>query len=328
MKKVPISLIIDDPAPVISVFHEHVIPPITGDGRPLIPTYPNSMLSDFCDIVEKWGMKGKFSIVPMPGNKGDISIGLEGVDQHEVEEWLSIVKKRLIPAFSIGPEMLTHHKTIDIETGLDLDIREDEWASTQDRTTLTPYIARALSILSDVGIDSIGVTSPWKFGIQVEEEYVQAISRAVKDVSKSEVSWYFLRGLRDVPNAKPWIALEEDGRTVVSIPPTTWDVTAATIDSTDTSDEFVNQLADKLISLDGKSGQIIRVLQTGGYPILIAHWQCLASNGLYTGLRVLDEVGRRINLHLSDRVEWMSYEEIMHMVIANKSDYPAPRFDT
>ncbi len=66
---------------------------------------------------------------------------------------------------------------------------------------------------------------------------------------------------------------------------------------------------------DGREGEIIRVLDTNGWPILITHWQSLISNGLGTGLRALDEVGRRIGAHLSDRVEWMNFEEIMHYTI-------------
>ena len=322
MKKIPISLIIDDPAPVISVYHEHAKSRTTKDGRPLIPTFPTTMLLDFCDIIERHGMKGKFSVVPMPGNKGDIVRGLDGVDQRVVDEWLDIVKRRVIPAFTVGPEVLTHHKAVDLATGRALDIRENEWSFLQDRTTLTPYIACALSILREVGIEAIGLTSPWDFGIKVEDEYVHAISRAVKEVNNSDVAWYFLRARRDVPDAKPWVALEEDGRTLVSIPATTRDVIWQTIDSTDTSTEYVNGIADALITADGRNGEILRVLETGGYPILITHWQSLASNGLYTGLRVLDEVGRRVNLHLSDRVEWMSFEEILHMVLADPQAYP------
>lgn len=324
MKKVPISLIIDDPAPVISVYHEHAKSRTTKDGRPLIPTFPNQMLFDFCDIIERHGIKGKFSVVPMPGNKGDIVRGLEGVDQREVDEWLDTVKARVTPAFTLGPEVLTHHKAVDLATGAALDIRENEWSFLQDRTTLTPYIARALSILREAGIEAIGLTSPWDFGIKVEEEYAHAISRAVKDVNGSDVAWYFLRARRDVPNARPWVALEEDGRTLVSIPATTRDVIWQTIDSTDTSEEYVRRIADALITDDGTDGQILRVLETDGYPILVTHWQSLASNGLFTGLRVLDEVGRRINQFLSDRVEWMSFEQIMHMVVADRAAYPMP----
>ncbi|MBQ5791252.1 MAG: hypothetical protein IIW19_00905, partial [Clostridia bacterium] len=80
------------------------------------------------------------------------------------------------------------------------------------------------------------------------------------------------------------------------------------------------------ITADGKSGDVVDVLETGGYPILISHWQSLMSNGLGTGLKIMEEVGRRIKLHLSDRVEWMSFEQIMELVIADKAAYPKPVF--
>lgn len=81
-----------------------------------------------------------------------------------------------------------------------------------------------------------------------------------------------------------------------------------------------------LITADGKDGQIIRVLETGGWPILISHWQSLMSNGLDTGLRILDEVGRRIGEHLSDRVEWKGFAGIMEMVAADPDSCPKPCF--
>ena len=31
--------------------------PVTADGRPLIPTYPNEALYEFCDIIEKYGIR-------------------------------------------------------------------------------------------------------------------------------------------------------------------------------------------------------------------------------------------------------------------------------
>lgn len=324
--KFPISLIIDDPAPVISVYREHVSNPFTKDGRPLVPTYSNDLLYAFCDVIERHGIKGKYSVVPMPANKGDILNGLEGVDDAEIKEWLDVVRARVATRFSIGPEILSHHKAVDLKTGQPLDMSEKVWAMSQDRTTLTPYIAKALSILKKAGFDAFGVTSPWDFGITVEDEYVAAISQAVYDVTGKTNSWYFLRALRNRDNAKPWVAYDEGGRTVVSIPATTTDVIWQTIDTTETSDEFVKSIADMLISEDGKSGEVIRVIQGGGYPILVTHWQSLMSNGLGTGIRVLDEVARRINLNLKDVVVWQSFEEIMNLVISDKSSYPKPEF--
>ena len=154
MKKVPISLIVDDPAPIISVFYEHASNRTMEDGRALVPTYSNELLFHFCDIIERHGIKGKFSVVPMPGNKGDIINGIEGVDNAALTEWLNTVKARVAPRFAIGPEMLSHNKAVDLATGAALSMKEDEFAATQDRHSLTPYIAKALSLLKAAGFDA------------------------------------------------------------------------------------------------------------------------------------------------------------------------------
>lgn len=328
MNKVPISIIIDDPAPVISVYYEHHTPRFTKDGRPLLQFVPNEFLHTFCDIVERHDIKGKFSVVPMPGNKGDILNGLEGTEQSQVEEWLNAVKEKLIPNFSVGPEMLTHNLAVNLETGEALSVKEDDWATEQDRTTLTPYIAHGVSILKKAGFDVCGLTSPWQFGITVEQEYTHSISKAIYDVTGNKNAWFFLRGLRNTPNAKPWVELEEEGRCLVSIPATTFDRFWQTIDCPRTDDTYISEIADILITADGTSGEIIDVLETNGYPILVTHWQSLVSNGLGTGLKILDEVAKRINQHLQNRVTWMSAEEIMNLVVQNKENYPKPKFES
>lgn len=277
-------------------------------------------------FVHRRGIKGKFSIVPMPGNRGDIVSGLDGIPDYELGEWLDAARQCIAPCFSICPEMLTHNRAVDLTTGAWMDMNEAEFAATQDRKTLTPYIATALTLLKQAGFDTCGVTSPWKFGIEVEAEYEAAISQAVFDVTGKKAAWFFLRGIREKPNAKPWVAYEEEGRTLVAIPATTYDALWQTISSTDTSEEYVSKVADELITEDGKEGEIVRVLETGGFPIPVTHWQSLMSNGLDTGIRILDEVAGRINRLLSDRVEWMSFEEIMHLVVANKKQYPRPQF--
>lgn len=335
--KTPISLIIDDPTPVISSLYEsgksgttsyeHVRRSQTKDGRPLLHYYPNSLLFKFCDVIEKYGIKGKFSVIPMPGNKGDIINGIEGVSKSDLDEWISTVKAHVADKFSIGPEMLTHNLAVDLETGEALSVSEMEWSRTQTKETLTPYIGKALSILKDAGFDSFGVTSPWKFGIDVESEYEAAVSQAVYDVTGKKESWLFLRGLRNTKNAKPWVAYDTNGRVLVAIPATTHDVLWQTMDTLDSSEGYASSIADMLITEDGKQGEIINVLETGGYPILVTHWQSLMSNGLATGIRALEIVAERVKANLADRVEWMSFEEIMKLVISNKAEYPRPKFD-
>ena len=319
--KIPISLIIDDPAPIISVYYEHAYRRVTADGRPLVPTYSNDLLFKFCDIIEKHGIKGKFSIVPLPGNKGDIVNGLEGVSKEDLDEWLDTVKTRVLKNFTPCPEMLTHSSAVDLATGESLPMNEESFASTQTRETLTPYIAKALSLHKQAGINSIGVTSPWNFGMDIEDEYRAAVSKAVYEVTGSKVGWYFLHIFTRAQGVKPWIALEEDGRTLVTIPSTASDSIWETISSTDTSDEYVSRIADEFITADGKGGSLIRSYENGNYLVFHTHWQSLMSNGLGTGLRVLDEVARRINENLGDKVCWMSFEEIVDLVMSDKDSY-------
>ena len=88
MKKTPISIIIDDSTALCYVYYYHMPMPITKDGRPFPTFVPNSFMKRFCDIVEKRGVKGKFSIVPEPAGKGDVVRGI-GEQRQVVEGFLS-----------------------------------------------------------------------------------------------------------------------------------------------------------------------------------------------------------------------------------------------
>ena len=324
--KIPISLIIDDPAPRVFVFYEHAPKRTTEDGRPLLDAVPNRFLYDFCEVMERRGLRGKFSVVPMPGGRGDIVHGIPGFPDSEIREWLDVVRDRVSKHFSICPEMLTHAQAVDLENGGFFDVNEKFWARDKDASVLTPYIAKALSLLKEAGLEATGVTSPWDFGIEVEEEYVKAISAAFEEVYGLRDCWYFLRSLHGMKNALPWVALRENGRSVVSFPATASDHFWQTMNTTDTSPAYISKIADCLLTEDGTAGEIVRIMEDGGWPILIAHWQSLFSNGLGTGLKALDEVARRIDINLSDRVEWLSAEEIMHRVLEDPDRFPKPVF--
>lgn len=324
--KVPISLMIDDPSPMLSVYYTHHKTGFTDDGREIIRDFPNSFLFDFCDIVEKYGIKGKFSVVPMPGNCGDIINGIDGVDFDEMKIWLDTVKKRIVPNFSICPEMLTHNEAIDLETGKSTGINEKLWSNMQDHTTLTPYIEKALSVLKEAGFDVCGVWSPWFFANEVEGEYVVAISRAIYNVYGKKNAWYFLHSLPDEKNVKPWIAYEEEGRNLVSIPVTVPDILWQTIHTAQDDEKYVVSVADMYITADGKRGKIVEVLEKGSYPIMLTHWQSLASNGLYTGLKVLDKIAQRVSDNLSDKVQLTKTEDLMNYVINNRDDFGKQKY--
>lgn len=318
MSKMPISLIIDDPAPRVFVFYEHRTSDYTQDGRPLVNEVPNSFMAEFCDVVEKYGIKGKFSIVPMPGGRGDIVNGIPGFPKAEIEEWLDMARTRLAPYFSFCPEILTHAQAVDLSTGELLAMNEEEWSKTQTVETLTPYIAKSFQLLKDAGIEATGVTSPWRFGIDVEDAYAESIGRAYEQVYGGKDCWYFLHCLWDEYVRKPWIAYEGEGRSVVTIPATMDDHIWQTMDTTECSEEYVSRIADELITEDGTKGAVISAMEHGAYPILITHWQSLFSNGLGTGLKVLETVAQRINNTLAEKVEWKSFAEIKELVLKER----------
>jgi hypothetical protein len=320
----PITLLVDDGCPLIHVlrFHwedVHHKPPYTEDGRLLLDIIPNEFLDRFCDVVEAHDIAGKFSIVPAPAGRGDIISGVEGFDPSITRQWLDTMKRRLSKRFDFCPEGITHNLAVNLETGEYFDEGESTWSQKQDRAMLTPYLTKELEYLKAAGIDATGVTSPWVFGIQVEDEYIVSMVAAQKAVYNRKFSWYFLHMLHNKPESKPWVAYQEGDATLASIPSTVNDFWWRTIDSPRTDQEFIDSVADLIITKDGRGGKVREVLDAGGWPILLTHWQSLFSNGLESGLEVLDEVGRRVNAALADEVEWKTCMELAELTVAGRS---------
>jgi hypothetical protein len=327
---VPITLLVDDPCPIVHVYREHTVnvhhrTPVTRDGRPLERWVPNEFLDRFCDVVDAQGMAGKFSVVPAPGGKGDVVRGIaleDGFDAAVTRDWLDTARRRLSARFDFCPEMITHDLAVDLATGQLLDVGENEWSQTQDRTALTPYVTRALDLLRQAGIDCTGVTSPWVFGRSVEGEYQAAIIAAQRAVYGRDVSWYFLHMLQDRPATRPWVAVADGPVRLVAVASTVADVWWATIDSPRTDAEWIAAIADEVLTPDGRGGAVRRVLDAGGWPVLLTHWQSLYSNGLETGLRALGEVGRRIRTALGDTVAWSTCSELTQRTLAADAGRP------
>ncbi len=312
MNKIPISIIIDDPAPLVHIYREHRAGgPVLPNGEALLPEIPTDFLERFCDTVEEFGICGKFSIVPMPGCRGDIVNGIEGYDIQEVRRWLDIARKRLTPYFDFCPEILTHHKALDLETGTFLSENEEQWASHQNRASLAAYISKALELMKEADVVPTGVTSPWCFGADVEEDYVAAICDAFYGVLGKKKSWYFLHKDTVNPNVRPFVKFREGDRCVVTVVRTVDDHLWQTISCQRWDEAYIESIADAYITKDGTAGQIIEALARNSYPILCTHWQALFSNGRETGLKILREVGRRVQEHYGDKIQWQSFSYLM-----------------
>jgi hypothetical protein len=314
-ERAPLTLLVDDSCPQLHIYREHLVAvdrraPITHDGRELLDLIPNAFLDRFCDVAERWGIAGKFSIVPAPAGRGDIVRGIDGHDPASAHAWLATVRARLTARFDITPEMLTHSLAIDLERGQPVDQGEAEWSQSQSRTTLTPYLTRSLELLAQAGVDATGFTSPWNFGTRVEAEYLAAMAEAQRHVYGRRATWYFLHIWHRYPASRPYLAFAQGDTTIVSIPSTVDDWLWATIDSPRSDRAWVESIADSMLTADGRSGAIREVLDAGGWPVIMTHWQSLFSNGLETGLAALDLLGERVAASLADEVVWATCSEL------------------
>ena len=123
-------------------------------------------------------------------------------------------------------------------------------------------------------------------------------------------------GVHRYPGTRPYLAYVSGGTALVSINSTIDDFFWATINSPRTDRAYIEALTDQMLTADGQGGAIRTVLDAGGWPILMNHWQSFFSNGLETGLAVLDLLGERISATLADEVEWLSCLEIAQRTYA------------
>jgi len=316
--QVPVSLLVDDPAPCVNPYYYHRKlrqpegEPALASGEAVVRSIPVSFLQRFVEVVEGSGIRGKFSVLPVPCNLGFIGRGIAGYPAAECREWVGTVRERLSPWMDFSPEVITHLYAVDLDTLQPLAEDEHTWSQHQDEETLTRYLARALHLLAEAGIDATGVTSPWMFGERVEGAYAKAIGNAQKQVHGRRLTWYFLRSDTLSPQVPPVVSTGdlEAGEAVVHVRPAAGDVYWQTQDTLETGPDYVAAVADGLISRDLAHGRIPGLVTAGSGVVLLTHWQSLYSQGRATGLQALAETARRIAEAYGPRLAWRSCSEL------------------
>jgi hypothetical protein len=288
-------------------------------GEIMPATIPLELLERFADVAEKWGVRGKFSIIPCPAGLGSITTGWPGADSGEISRWLAIVRKRLVPAFDISPELLTHTRALDVQTGRLLPESEHGWSQHQDEKALTAYITRSLEILRAASFDATGVTSPCDFGVKVEAAYSRAVLNAQRAVYGRRLSWYFLHIDQDIPGKQSCVAVREGDHTVVSIVAKGGDCFWQTMETQETGNSYVNAVADELLTASGDDGHLAALRAAKVPVVMLAHWQSLYSNGRYTGIRAFERVCERVAARWVGKAEWISCAAFAKTVADNQS---------
>ncbi len=112
------------------------------------------------------------------------------------------------------------------------------------------------------------------------------------------------------------VALREDDGWLVSIVSQGDDHAWQTMDTFETGDDYVGSIADLWLTADGRGGRLAELFDAGTPVVFHTHWQSLYSNGRRTGLRVLDEVGRRVADAWGADAEWTKCSDLAEMVAA------------
>lgn len=300
---VPISLIIDDGAPVNPAYWLH-------PQAENVMLVPNDFTADFADFCVEHGVRGKFSVMPCPSGAGRIDQSIAYVSAAHLAGFLDICRRKIKPQFDITPEIMTHQRVVEPKSGRLLHWFEDEWVARATVEEIADYIAAALRILRKVGLPANGVTSPWATGNRNERVYARAIGEAQWRVHRRRVTWYFLHVVSQGPPARPKVSYRDrQGRfSVVSVPANTGDPFWITQQhrSRRAALSAVRPSVDAMLSADGRAGRLRELYDAGGPIVIVTHWQSLFSNDNRAGLQAFKELVARIERTFSDGVEWVT----------------------
>ena len=290
--RTPVSLMIDDSSPGEPIYSEFV--------------------EEFSRFVEETGVKGKFTVMPYTFPEA-LDQALRGERPARIRRLLEEVRRHIAPNFDITPEMLTHNPVVDLRTGgfVYPCVPEHIWSQGQDAETLAPYIARALRILKEVGLEATGVTSPANFGRDVEGEYARAVLEAQKQVNGRSLTWYFLHVEPEAGTVLPRLVLVDEARreAVVSITSGYGDYRRDPELEGRPISEKALRYADQYIAPDGGGGRLVELFRAGSYIIFHHHWWRMMEDRRL-GFEVLREVVGRMGEAFGEGIRWMRTSEV------------------
>jgi len=303
--KIPIALIIDDGSPVDPLFYE-----LPGYETPFL--VPREFTQRVVEIFDRFDIRGKFTVIPMPSCLGRVDQSLKRVPPEHLADWLKLVREGIAPRFDITPEFLTHMQAYNLKTKGFQHIYEDIWISKAPLDEIVEYFVLAFQILKNVGLPATGITSPWVSGIDVEKKYAQALGEAQWKVFERKLTWYFLHATSwDAP--RPCSIEYEDktrGQVVVSVPANSADIFWSMEQPTGERQAFIQRGIDRLVAADGRTGRIRQLMESGHPVVLITHWQSLYTQGTGLGLEGLGALAERIQKVFGKNLEWVTCSEL------------------
>jgi hypothetical protein len=319
--RVPVSFIIDDSTALVNMAHfgipqfGEVFPDqYKQDWRKLPREIPDGFVLEFGQWCRDSGVKGKYSMVPYPACTGWLHRYIPGWTSQELKNSLRLVREFMTPDWDIHPEMISHTRVIDIKTGLPYPyptpeyMENWEWSQTKSADELTAYLAYALNILKEAGLNCEGITTPGGFGSRNMDNLALATLEATRDVFQAEIPHFF----RDVRTEK-----EE------SVEPELFHVSGLDTDDPKCSvhiigctddwfggwDGLTPGNADLMISPDLTRGRMVDVIGQEQPAIMVCHWPGIYYNGTHLGFNIFKTVVQRLH-EKYDNLIWMKLSEI------------------
>ena len=186
--------------------------------------------------------------------------------------------------------------------------KENVWLPTQSLEVQTAYIAEAMRMLKNTGIESGGLTMCFSYPADKNNILGEATLRAAEEV----LGLKFVMIFNDSGKKPGIIDKRDDGAMAVSIRPNISDVLVAH-GSGNMTDKDIERDADKYISADGTTGLFVAQIKEGSGDcclIFNTHIWDLWGNGTKSGFKVLQIVADRLKKYYGDRLEWMTGSEI------------------
>ena len=330
--RVPLSFIIDDSTCLVNM--GHFCMPQFATAWPDRDEYkkpwktwpveiPDAFVREFGEWCAEHGVKGKYSIVPYPACVGWLDRELPGWSRQELPTSLQLVRELMVPNWDIHPEMITHTRVIDLQTGRPLpEISDATMENSYPQThksvdELAAYLAYALRILKNCDLPCEGITTPGGFGAMVPDELSLAVQQAVRDVYGSRDPHYFKYVAEGDESAEPRIEHVQDA---------TGQRSATDCEHLWGDRRLVRRLGRRpatgtptsTAARDGTQGRLVELIQRGEPAIMLCHWPGMYTHGTKAGFAALQQVVLALEEHWSEKTIWMKLSEIARYWAARK----------
>lgn len=274
---------------------------------------PDRFVREFGEWCAEHGVKGKYSIVPNPACVGWLDRELPGWSRRELRDSLKLVRELMLPNWDIHPELITHTRVIDLNTGRPI---EPATAASMENSfpqskisvdELTSYLAYALRILQRCELPCEGITTPGGFGNAVKSELSIAVREAVSDVFQVEIPHYFKYVMTGKDSTSPRI---EHANFQGNRKELTMNIPAGTGDWFGGWHGVRSVEPDRYADEDATSGRMVELIERGEPAFMLCHWPGLYNNGTKQGFYAFQRIVKAIDGRFRHLTHWLKLSEI------------------